>query len=192
MTYATLKSDIAAWMHRSDLTSVIPSFVSLAEEEIYKSNQTPLRVREMETEADLTVTSLTATLPTDYLESRYIKQDNSDARTIFYRPPENWLPTYTGYFTIVGDEIRLPTGYTSNLKLVYYAKPAALSADGDTNAVLENYYSAYLKASLKQAHIYTKNTQEAIATQQEVNAILQNANARNKAAHSGALTVRAG
>ena len=31
MTYSELKSNIADWLNRSDLTSVIPTFISLAE-----------------------------------------------------------------------------------------------------------------------------------------------------------------
>lgn len=178
MTYATLKTDIAAWMHRDDLTSVIPSFVALAETEIFKLSG--LRVREMETEADLTVTSLAATLPSNYLEARYIKQDNAGQRTLFYRPPEDWTQDHSGYFTVIGSEIRLPTGFTTDLKLVYYAKPAALSADGDTNSVLQSYYQAYLSASLKFAHIYAKDAECAQIQDAALTQFISEANAANR------------
>lgn len=180
MTYATLKSDIAAWTHRADLTGVIPSFVAMAETDIYKTGKPVLRVREMETEATLTVTSLTATLPSDFLEARYIKQDDSGERTLFYRPPEDWTQDHSGYFTIVGDEIRLPTGFTANLNLVYYAKPAAMSADGDTNSVLESYYQAYLSASLKYAFTYTQNLNAAQLHENALSSFISAANAANK------------
>lgn len=180
MTYATLKSDIAAWTHRADLTSVIPSFVAMAEADIFKTGKPALRVREMETEAALTVTSLAATLPSDFLEARYIKQDDSGERTLFYRPPEDWTQDHSGYFTIVGDEIRLPTGFTANLNLVYYAKPAALSADGDTNSVLESYYQAYLSASLKYALIYARDMTGAQVHEAALLQFIAAANASNK------------
>jgi hypothetical protein len=180
MTYATLKSDIAAWTHRANLTAVIPSFVAMAETDIFKTGMPVLRVRELETEAALTVTSLAATLPSDFLEARYIKQDDSGERTLFYRPPEDWTQDHSGYFTIVGDEIRLPTGFTVNLNLVYYAKPAALSADGDTNTILEDYYQAYLSASLKHASIYTKDQATAQIYENALSAFIAAANAANK------------
>lgn len=180
MTYATLKSDIAAWAHRADMTAVIPSFVAMAETDIYKTGKPVLRVREMETEATLTVTSLTATLPSDFLEARYIKQDDSGERTLFYRPPEDWTQDHSGYFTIVDDEIRLPTGFTENLNLVYYAKPAALSSDGDTNTVLEDYYQAYLSASLKYAFTYTQNLNAAQLHENALSSFISAANAANK------------
>jgi hypothetical protein len=180
MTYATLKTDIAAWMHRGDLTSVIPSLVAMAETDIFKTGRPVLRVREMETESALTVTSLAATLPSNFLEARYIKQDDSGERTLFYRPPEDWTQDHSGYFTIVGDEIRLPTGFTVNLNLVYYAKPAALSADGDTNTILEDYYQAYLSASLKYANIYTKDQGTAQIHENALSAFIASANAANR------------
>lgn len=180
MTYATLKSDIAAWTHRADLTSVIPSFVAMAETEIFKTGKPALRVREMETEAALTVTSLAATLPSDFLEARYIKQDDSGERTLFYRPPEDWTQDHSGYFTIVGDEIRLPTGFTANLNLVYYAKPAALSDDGDTNDVLDDYYQAYLSAALKYAFTYTRDMNGAQVHEAALSQFVAAANASNK------------
>jgi hypothetical protein len=180
MTYATLKTDIAAWMHRSDLTAVIPSFVAMAETEIFKVSRPALRVREMETEADLTVTGLVATIPSDYLEAKYIKQDNAGQRTLFYRPPEDWTQDHSGYFTVVGDEIRLPTGFTADLKIVYYAKPAALSADGDTNSVLEAYYPAYLSAALKFAHIYAKDMEGAQVHASALSQFITDANAANR------------
>ena len=68
--YSTLQTDVADWAMRDDLGSVIPSFIARAEEEIFKAHRTPLRVREMETEATLTVTSLAAQLPADFLEAR--------------------------------------------------------------------------------------------------------------------------
>lgn len=180
MTYATLKSDIAAWAHRADMTAVIPSFVAMAETDIYKTGKPVLRVREMETESDLTVTGLVATIPTDYLEARYIKQDNAGQRTLFYRPPEDWTRDHSGYFTVVGDEIRLPTGFTTDLKLVYYAKPAALSADGDTNSVLDDYYQAYLSAALKYAFTYTQNLNAAQLHENALSSFISAANAANK------------
>ena len=186
--YTSLQADIATWARRSDLTSVIPSFISLAEDEIFKSHPTPLRVREMETEVTLTVTSLAATLPADFLEARYIKLDNATRDTIYYFPPEVWKPSSTGYFTIVGSEIRLPTGVSDNVKLVYFARPAALSVTS-TNTVLTNYYGAYLEASLKNAFIYQRDFPKVQQAQSALDTYLAVSNNNNKPAVAGALRV---
>jgi hypothetical protein len=187
-TYATLQADIGNWLHRGDMGTIAPSFISLAEEEIFKTHQNALRVREMETEADLVVTALAAQLPADFLEARYIKLNDSLQTTIYYVPPEKWRPSSHGYFTIVGNEIRLPTGVSNDLKLVYYAKPAALSVT-PTNTVLDNYYGAYLKASLKYAFMYTKDTNGAMAAQAELDSYLSTASNKNKSVSAGPLYV---
>ena len=186
--YSTLQTDVADWAMRDDLGSVIPSFIARAEEEIFKAHRTPLRVREMETEATLTVTSLSAQLPSDFLEARYIKLDNDTRDTIYYFPPDKWKPSSSGYFTIVGTEVRLPTGTSSNLKLVYYAKPDPL-ATTSTNTILDNYYTAYLEGALKFAFSYMRDFTKVQIAQSALDAFLDNANQKNKSVHAGNLCV---
>lgn len=190
MSYAQLQTDVANWMHRSDLTSVIPSFISMAEEDIFVTHQSPLRVREMETEVLLTPTSLAVDLPTDFLEARYIKLDNSTRTIIYYIPPAKWSSNSAGYFTIVDGQIKLPTGVSGDIYLVYYAKPDPL-ATTSTNDVFEKYGTAYLNAALKYAHIYTKNMEFAQLAAQNLDAILVAAS-KNKFAQVGNLQVVAG
>lgn len=189
-TYATLKSDVALWMRRSDLTAAIPSFVRLAEQEIYKTHGNPLRVREMETEVTLTVTSSAATLPSDYLQARYVKLVDATGTTLFYSPPDAWNSQKTALFTVVGSEIRFPTGATSTVKLSYIAQPAALSGDADTSSVLDAYYGIYLSASLKYAAVYIKDDSRAAGFQNQLDAFLGTASNVNKAVAAGPLVVR--
>lgn len=187
-TYTSLQSDIATWARRSDLTALIPSFIALAENEIFRAHVTPLRVREMETEATLTVANLAASLPADYLDARYIKLDNSTRDTLYYFPPEKWKPSSYGYFTIVGNEIRLPTGVSNDLKLVYYAKPEPLATTA-TNTILDNYYTAYLEGALKFAFSYVRDTPKAQLAQGALDNFLATANLKNKVALAGPLFV---
>lgn len=187
-TFATLKADIAAWMRRGDLTSVIPSLVALAETEIFQTHNTPLRVREMETTATLTVTDLIATVPDDYLDGRYIKLANETV--LNYLPANDWNSSKYSFYTVVGRTIMLPTGRSGDLTLVYWARPANLAVDADTNSVLNAYYGAYLKAALKQALLYVKDGAAAVVAQQELDAILSGAN--SKPVIAGSLQVRAG
>ena len=190
MNYATLKSNIEAWSLRGDLTSLIPSFVSMAETEIFKTHNTPLRVREMETEVTLSVTSLAATVPSDFLEARYVKLDDSVQTTLLYKAPEIWNPNSSGSFTMVAGEIRLPNGSTSGVKLAYLAKPAALASDSDTNAVLENYYSVYYTASMKYASAYVKDAAAVAAYQGQLDTYMDSASRHGKPMTAGSLVVR--
>jgi len=190
MTYATLKADIATWARRSDLTAAIPSFVSLAEMEIYKTHASPLRVREMEDEAALVVTSLVATVPADFLEARYIKLDDSLQTTLLYKAPESWNRNCGGFFTIVDDEIRLANGVTSNITLVYCAQPAALANDTDTNEILEKYYGIYFSASMKYASAYVKDAASVAGYQGQLDIYMDGASRHGKPMTAGSLVVR--
>lgn len=190
MTYATLKTDIATWARRSDLTSAIPSFVALAETEIFKTHAIPLRVREMEQETTLTVTSGAATVPSDYLEARYIKLNDAEQTSILYMTPEKWNTNQNGFFTVVAGQIRVPNNVTSTLKLVYLAKPAALANDSDTNDVLENYYGTYLAGAMKYASVYVKDIAAAQTYQGQLDSYLDGAARHNKPTTAGSLVVR--
>lgn len=190
-TFADLKTDIAAWMRRSDLTTVIPSFVSLAEQEIYRIHANPLRVREMETEATLTITNSVATVPTDYLEAKSLKLDDVSESLLLFKVPEQWTSKSIGFFTVIGSEIRVPSSVTSDAKLVYTAQPAALVGDADTNAVLDAFYGCYLSAALKYASTYIKDDGRSQLFKGQLDEYLSVASKRNKTLTAGPLAVRA-
>ena len=69
-TYANLKTEIASFLNRDDLTAQIDTFIDLAE----TRHARDLRIREMET-VDTSITTVAGTqsydLPTGYLELRY-------------------------------------------------------------------------------------------------------------------------
>ena len=60
-TYTELKTSIASWLNRDDLTSVIPDFISLAEAGINRD----LRHYKMIERADATLDSRYVQMPTD-------------------------------------------------------------------------------------------------------------------------------
>lgn len=66
-TYAELQTAVANWLHRSDLTSAIPDFITLAETEIFRR----LRVQDLETAFTGTISSNAIALPTSYLDLKY-------------------------------------------------------------------------------------------------------------------------
>lgn len=70
-TYSNLKTSIANYLNRSDLTSYIPDFIRLAEVRMNKE----LRVREQE-KTDTSITTVAGTqsysLPTNFIEAKYV------------------------------------------------------------------------------------------------------------------------
>lgn len=150
MNHGQLKSNIAAWLHREDLSVVIATFIVLAEADIRRT----VRVRAMETR-DTGTTTGTITLGDDFLE---VRQFIVDDVPLLYSPPQEWH-VYNDdgglyRYTIIGDTLYSAAG---SYQLDYWAAFDALSADGDTNWLLTNAPDVYLFAALKQAAIYTRD-----------------------------------
>jgi len=154
-TYTTLKSSIANWLNRSDLTSEIQDdFIKLTEADL----NSKLRVRAMITQADVTVNAETAALPTDFLQIRnfYILSGATKTPLVYTTPAS--MDTTSGTsttgkpttYTILGDTFRFSpkpdTTYTA--KINYYKRFPALSSTVTTNYVLENHPAIYLYGSL--------------------------------------------
>lgn len=168
-TYATLQTAVANWLQRSDLTTRIPEFIALAEDRMAHD----LRIREMETTSDVTITASTQTtaLPTGFLGQKRMYLDVSGAPRLDYYHPELFWKTNVSQdtgrpliFTIeAGNFVWSPTpdtGYTA--KLLAWIKPTAFSADADTNDILTNHTGLYLFATLLEAAIYLEDDQAAM------------------------------
>jgi hypothetical protein len=72
-TYAELKSSVADWLNRSDLTTAIPDFISLAEAQMERK----LRTRQMISRASATISTEYSALPDDFLEVKSLKLQTS-------------------------------------------------------------------------------------------------------------------
>ena len=67
-TYADLQTEVANYLHRSDLTSYIPDFITLAETKIFRR----LRTKDMEAAFSSTMaTTGTLALPSSYIDLKY-------------------------------------------------------------------------------------------------------------------------
>ena len=154
-TYTALKASLANWLNRSDLTTEIADdFIKLAEADF----NSKLRVRAMITQADVTVSAETASLPTDFLQIRdfYILSGQTKTPLTYTTPAQ--MDTTTGTsttgkpttYTILGDTFRFSpkpdTTYTA--KVNYYKRFSALSGSVSTNYILTNHPAIYLYGSL--------------------------------------------
>jgi len=161
MTYAELKSNIANFLNRSDLTDVIDTFIDSTESEFNRR----LRVKGMIKRATATLDSQYISVPTDWLEAINIQIDSGDFSPLFQQSIES-LDVYrksndnvTGqpiYFALVDDSIEFaptPDGsYT--VQLTYYGKIDALSDSNTSNFLSTGYSDVYLYGCLKHASIY--------------------------------------
>lgn len=163
-TYSELKTTVANYLARSDLTSVIPDFIRLAEERLRRD----IRTRQMLIVATASTTggSSKVGLPTDFLEMRDIHINTTPVTTLRYKAPNSFYETArvteSGKpldYTILGADIQVApipdTAYT--LQMLYYGKPTLLSDTNASNVFLANYPDALLYASLAEAEPYLMN-----------------------------------
>ena len=164
--YTDLKSTIADYLARSDLTSQIPLFIQLAENRLRRD----LRIRSMlkVVTATTTANDATVSVPTDFLEMRDLHIEANPIHTLIYQNPSNFFRNtkagtltggYPNNYTIMGQEFQfapIPDAvYT--LKMVYYAAPEYLSSTNSSNMFLANCPDLLLYASLGEAEPYLMN-----------------------------------
>lgn len=160
-TYAGLLSGVADWLMRDDLTSVIPSFVALAESDMNRV----LRLRAMLSRATLVGDDEYVALPADCLEVRSLALDGLTLEYAGSGPLDAYAAGYAGgqssWWGIDGTDLRFapaPTGSPS-ISLSYYARIPALSDDNQTNAVLTEHPGIYLYGALLAAAPYLLDDQ---------------------------------
>lgn len=162
-TYTDLQATVAGFLDRTDLTARIPDFILLAEAQMNRR----LRVRQMVTRAEASISAEFTDQPTDLLQpiTLSLEISESDVRFLEYLSPERMLAEKSKisavaagepqYWTIVGGCIQvLPQpSATYTGELTYYAKIPAL-ASNSTNWLLTLAPDAYLYGSLVQAAPY--------------------------------------
>ena len=161
MTYAELKTAIANYLNRSDLTSDIDTFIDNVEAELNRR----LRTKDMIKRATATADKQYLTVPTDWIEAINVEITSNDFSPLFqqsiesldvYRKSNNNSTGQPVYYAMVDDSIELaPTPdaeYT--LQLTYYAKISALSDSNTSNFVSVSHPDVYLYGALKHASIF--------------------------------------
>lgn len=197
LTYTTLKSQIALYLKRNDLTSLIPSFITMGENELNRR----LNVLQRELRGQKTLTSGARTIAiTDVtvlsgltiklLWRSALSASNPDAGTptrLVYKTTEQLLPLMQdasgppNFYTIEGGVN--PTGDAAYT--VRVDRPADqtyqlgtvesyifwLEAYG-TNWISERHEEAYLYASLVQAEPFIKNDKRIIIWRTMLEAVI--------------------
>jgi hypothetical protein len=163
-TYTELKTSIASWLNRDDLTSVIPDFISLAEAGINRD----LRHYKMIERADATLDSRYVQLPADWMETvRFSITSGNTYRLelvsrddmLEYRQKTANTSGRPRFYANIGDTIEVfPTpdaDYT--MQLQYYAKTPALSDSNASNWLLLDAPDVYLYGTLIQSAPYLQD-----------------------------------
>tara|TARA_R100001594_G_scaffold49216_1_gene82144 strand:- start:5113 stop:5736 length:624 start_codon:yes stop_codon:yes gene_type:complete len=155
-TFAELKTAVAGWLDRDDLTAVIPDFITLAESNFNRT----IRHRKQVTRSTATIDSRYSATPADWLQTVQLILQTSPIQQLEYvtneaineMRAESNTANRPRYYTHVGTEIEVypepdsSNGYTG--ELVYFAKIAALSDSNTTNWLLTLSPDIYLYGSL--------------------------------------------
>ena len=161
-TYTDLQSAVASFLHRADLTSNIPDFISLADSRI----NADLRHRAMETSQASTMASGVIAVPTNYIElkdayisstSPYVDLDRKSSEWIYENFPQRTSQDVPAYIAREGSNFTFGPFPDSNyvVTLVYYNRFSALSSS--VNSVFTAYPGLWLFASLAEAAPFLKD-----------------------------------
>ena len=153
-TYEGLKASLANWLNRTDLTSEIPDFISLAEDRLSQE----VRIPTIEKTISITLDSNGAfDIPADFLELKYAFYNNNPLQRVSLNELRDFAST-SGSPEIFAREARkfifqpIPTMTTTDkLNLIYYKNVPVLSALNPTNELLEMGPQLYLYGSLVEA-----------------------------------------
>ena len=160
--YGDLKSTVADWLNRTDLTAVIPTFVLLTEAKIRRV------LRGAVARATVTASSYETALPSDFQEAVSLYHAGTTYRHAIELLSPDRLSEKRGILTESGvprygailnrSLLLVPAPSEAfSLSLDYYADLEALSADADTNWVLTDHPDVYLFGALAEAEPYLKN-----------------------------------
>ena len=155
--WATLKTEIANQLNRTDLTADVPFFVQLAEFRIYRE----LRVRQMETALNSTMSSGEIAVPSGYLEMKHAyitstpvtKLERKDAEWVYQNYPTRSSAGKPQYFAREGGNfIFAPypdSAYT--VRGIFYKQLDLLSDSNTSNWLITDAVDLIFFASLCEA-----------------------------------------
>lgn len=159
-TYAELQTAVQNWLDRTEISSYVPDFITLAEAAFQRN----LRTRQMVASSSSVTSSGSRTMPTDFLQMISVKRAGSPVTTLDPLDSEDFQGRYgtrdTGnpaHYTISGENLLIgPVDDTTAIVVEYYQKIPVLSVSNTTNWLLTKYPDLYLFGSLCEAEMFGK------------------------------------
>lgn len=196
-TYNELKTALANWLGRGDLTATrYEEMISLAEAKL----QRVLRTTEMETRnAAFTINAEYVDVPSDFLGVKSFYLNTNPPYPVRYMSDDQinglFNPNSTGipkYFTVQAGKFRFapsPDG-TYSASLAYFKRFIPLGTTGSatttTNFVLSSHPDLYLYGALSEAEGFLVNDQRIVTWKQQYQMALDEVNGQaNKSRWSG-------
>jgi hypothetical protein len=188
-TYTTLLAEVANYLSRSDLTSIIPTFVQLAQARINRD----VRAKAMQTKnTSVTINAEYEDAPTDFLEvASFYLTSTTPRKPLEFMDMDTMTRDYntTGepaYYSVVGTQFRFaptpPGDYTATLA----------TTSQETNSLFPAIApDLYLYASLLEAESYIQNDPRLATWSEAYQRGVESLNAAQKnSRHGGPMTTR--
>ena len=202
-TYAELKTAVADRLHRTDLTSIIPEFVSYAES-VIAGDPMPtdpetlpgIRTKSQVKRVTTTLSDQYIDIPSDFLYANKLQINTSPIQVLGFLTPDQLTAKYPStpagtpkFYTIHGDEFQFSHNPNTSLTLQisYMSKYAAFSADADYNWLLTNHPMAYLYPALVAGFSYLDDTEAALRYSSMYKTIAKGINGAEKDGFYGAV-----
>jgi hypothetical protein len=172
MTYATLQADAIEYLHRQDLTALMPRFISLAESFMFRE----LNLRDLETSVTGTTATGIIALPGDFgsMSRLTITRDGTERALDYANDPQRHTGGTPAGYALESNAIRIyPTPVDSHTYTIYYTvKIDPLSDSNTTNWLLDNAADLYLYASALEGAKHTRDMKQVEALSQLVSGLL--------------------
>lgn len=174
-TYNDLKSAVANWLRRSDLSPYLDDLITLAETRINRE----VRTRELESALSVTVSSGTATVPSDFMGLKYAYISSSPSRQLRVASPRQVFDYYPNRSETGDADMVAVDGSTfifgplpadgSIMAGTYYAKPSALSSA--VSDLFTAHPDLFLFAALAETQAFVKDEKRVALWEQKYQAI---------------------
>lgn len=174
-TWTGLKADVANWLNRGDLTASIPTFITLAEAQmarefvsgVKKGRPIPRRLKSR-SDVIIDVADEYISVPPRFQSPITFMLEGAPPIVLDYLDPLTLLAAkraarHTGkpprFYTVLGDELQIypvaDIAYTG--EIFFASRVTPLSAENESNWVLQDHPDAYLYGALMQAAPYLKD-----------------------------------
>lgn len=193
--YTDLQTEVISNSNRSDLSSLVPTFIQLAEADMKRR----LKLVDFEESTNISVTAGSGNLPSDFAGAVDVYWDTDTDVPLRYLSHEQYnakRPTMTDgdplYFTITGSTIKVLPADTGTAVMTYIAKLESLSGSVTTNTVLTNYPDAYFFGTLVYLYHHTRNWIAKAENYKEFERVIdQIIRDHSERKYTGPLTIRA-